>query len=269
MSSAVVPAVSGCDELPALRDAMAAAKRMDPGGFDAASVAALEDLLEPLDPASTGWSMEVAEAAVLLFGKTGADPTERAVRWLRYAQRAASVLASPLSRQSCEASAHLGERCEQMGRLREAAAAWEVVALGAEQRHRWQEANDVRLRWAGCLHRIGYCDDAVLVLRQAWDWRRAGRPRGPLTVATSCVDFLKLCGRRDEATAMLSTMDSVSTSGEKRQALDFFLTYADDGRAGFHSRVCAYHRPRESSLPRVPQQRRVVPPLGVGGCGHG
>jgi hypothetical protein len=35
----------------------------------------------------TGWDLEVADAALLLFGEIGLGPTAREVAWLRYAQR--------------------------------------------------------------------------------------------------------------------------------------------------------------------------------------
>jgi hypothetical protein len=220
-----------------------------------------------------GPELEGVDSAILLFGEAGSGPLARALVWLRYRQRATSVQTGPLSRRSCAASAHLAAWCRRVDEFREVAAAFGVVVLGAEQRHQWRQANDARLAWASCLHRCGYCDEAELVLRQVWDLRSAGRPRGSLASGTACLRMMRMCGRRDEAAALWASVDGVSTPAEKGLALDQFLRGASEvfreAEAAGRGTVCAYRD--QTAQPWIPVQRArpVIPALGVGGCGHG
>ncbi|WP_282765722.1 hypothetical protein [Actinoplanes sandaracinus] len=274
MTERVDGSAAAGEQWPMLRDAVKAALGSDPDCFDMAGVWVLADLLESVDPAVTGWNLELAEAAVLLFGEARVGPEDRALAWLRYAQRSASVLAGPLSKQSCTASWALGRLCQRLGNRREAAAAWEVAVLAHERRKQWDEAGEARIEWATCLHRSGSCDEAVAVLRQAWDLPKFGTNYRSPRVPIECISLLLLCGRRDEATALWSEAEArkptplaMSWALEMLHADEASGTRARDARA--HRQVCA-HRGRDVSAPRVPQQRRrVVPLLGVGGCGHG
>lgn len=268
--SSTAPAIGS--GLPSLREAMQAARGLEPGVFDVKGVWALADLLEPVDLAVTCWNLELAEAAALLFGKARVGPDDKALAWLRYAQRAASVLAGPLSEQSCAASLELAQLCQRLGRFREAAGAWEVVVTSHERREPSGPAAAERVRWALCLHRAGVCAEAAGVLGEAWE-RETARGESPsLTFAISCVNLLLLCGRRGRAAWLLADMKTVAAPEALERAWQSMKDYAGSpGRARqaqAHGPVCVYRRDEAALVPRQ-RNRHVVPPLGVGGSAHG
>ncbi|GGN99256.1 hypothetical protein GCM10010112_92910 [Actinoplanes lobatus] len=210
--------------------------------FDTQRMGELEGLLESVDPTVTGWILDLAEAAILRFGEAGEGPDDQALAWLRYAQRATTVLACPLSERSCAANTELGRLCLHLGRVREAAAAWEVAVLGAEQRQQRDLANWARLYWAQCLHSLGSCGDAVAVLRRA-----GGGQHGDVVVAQIlCLRLLGRCGRQDDAAALWSAMEMSTTPTLRRQALNDLRSPANrvlnKADARTHEMVCAYRR---------------------------
>ncbi|MEV0899637.1 hypothetical protein [Actinoplanes sp. NPDC049802] len=206
--------------------------------FDSPEVPALDGLFESADPAVTGWILELAETAIQRFGAAGERPDDQALAWLRYAQRATNLLTGPLSERSCAASSELGRLCLRLGRVREAAAAWQVAVIGAEQRQQWLLADKARLYWAQCLHSLGCCDEAIAVLRRA----RGGI--GIVVAQILCLRLLRRCGRHDDAAAMWSLMEISTTQVLRRGALNELLSPANsvlnEVDARTHGLVCAY-----------------------------
>ncbi|MEU8656137.1 tetratricopeptide repeat protein [Actinoplanes philippinensis] len=196
-------------ELPTLRDAIEAAKGADPICYDMDKVWELADLLEPLDPAETGWNVEIAEAAMILFGDVGLGPADRAVRWLWYVQNTTTSLLGPWDGRTLTANRTLGRKCWASGLYDEAAAAWQPVIVW-QDRHGYPDAADeARIDQAVCLYGLGRCREAVTLLERAWADRlrtgRAGRRVGA-ALPLVCVEMLRLCWRRDEAQALWQAM---------------------------------------------------------------
>lgn len=185
-----------------LRAVVVAAREETPEGDEATWL--LADLLEPLDPAVTGWDLDVADAVLLLFGEIGLGPADRQLAWLRWAQKATVTLLGPADPRTREANTAAGRLCLSLGRYSEAAAAWQALINVHEQHGRGDAADQARVDWAVCLYAVGRCAEAVTALQQAWSrWKQ--NPANPLdggNISGVCMEMLRLCCRRDEAQAM-------------------------------------------------------------------
>lgn len=73
----------------------------------------LADLLEPLDPAVTGWDLDVADAALLLFGEVGLGPADRQLAWLRYTQKVMTGLLGPCDPRTCAVNKAIRDNCHR------------------------------------------------------------------------------------------------------------------------------------------------------------
>lgn len=126
------------------------------------------------------------------------------------------------------------------------AAGWEAAVVEAMERQEWARADHVRLYWASCLHRQGCCDDAVTVLRRAWDLDCIGEREGVVVAAMLCIRLLRRCRREDEAGALWVSIQSETASRMRGRALGLLLspTNRELHEIGdrSHGRICAYRR---------------------------
>lgn len=233
---------------PSQQEMVTAATKYDLEDFEPRDIRALEDLLESGDPRVTAWQLELAGAAILRFSEAGPGPEEHALTWLRYAQRATTVLAGPLSEQAWAASTATARLCLRLGRIREAAAAWEVAVIGADQRRQLVQADNARLHWAWCLHRLGCCDDAVTVLRQVRGGPEADGGAAVVVAQILCLRMLVWCGRQEDAAALWSAIESHTTPAVRRSAMHELRKPANSSLNGLAARthvpVCTYRSAR-------------------------
>ncbi len=206
VGAATSPVLVSCsgDELPMLSKAIEAAKGSDPICYDMDKVWELADLLEPLDPTLTGWHVDIAEAAMILFGDVELGPADHAVRWLWYAQNTTTCLLGPWDQRTLTANRVLGRRCRDLGLYDEAVAAWQPVVVWQGHHGYPDAADEARIEQAVCMYGLGRCREAVALLERAWADRlrtgRAGRRVGA-ALPLVYIEMLRLCWRRDEAQA--------------------------------------------------------------------
>ncbi len=275
MSPSDLPAVTGPaldrmdgarDGLAVLRETVVSAREETDAGDEA--MWSLADMLETLDPALTGWNLDLADAALLLFGEIGLGPTDRAQAWLRYAQKATMGLLGPADPRISAANTALGRQYYSLGEFGDAAAALTVVVDAHERLGRWHEADEVRIDWAVCLYGLGHCTEAVTLVQQAWArWKQDRRTE--LTgahISAVCMEMLRLCFRRAEARAMWPDIaDRLAPTFRYGGSWTESLTarYRRPLSAVEHGKVCAY-RPRSVPEPAPGEAKEAVRPSGPG-----
>ncbi|GAA1636862.1 hypothetical protein [Actinoplanes couchii] len=137
-----------------------------------------------------------------------------------------------------------------------AAVAWENATHDAEQRYQWARADEARLHWGLCLHRLGRCDDAVTVLLQTRD---DSEHSSAVAAQILCLRLLGWCGRHDDAAALWITLETGTTPTVRGSALNVLLhprnsTLNDIDDRG-HDQVCAYRGGRRTG-PTTPEADR-------------
>lgn len=123
---------------------------------------------------------------------------------------------------------------------------WEAVVAEAMQREEWALADQARLRWASCLHRQGRCDDAMAVLRQAWDGICVGGRIGVVMAAMLCIRLLRRCDRENEAGELWLAVQDCASTAMRRTALNLLLSPESSELHEIgdrtHGRICAHRR---------------------------
>ncbi|MFI1991782.1 hypothetical protein [Actinoplanes sp. NPDC020271] len=257
-------------ELPTLRDAIEAAKGADPACYDMDKVWELADLLEPLDPAETGWNVEIAEAAMILFGDIRLGPEDHAVQWLWYVQNTTTSLLGPWDGRTLAANSVLAHRCWTLGLYDEAAAAWQAVIVAQEHRDDPDAADEARIDRAACLYGLGRCREAITLLKTAWGLRlrtgRAGRRVGAALPLVH-IEMLRLCGHHNHAqTVWQAVSGHLPDSILLRQGM--VRTYGQVLDARTHRARCTFGVPPAELRRAGGQTRRALATTAasVGGC---
>lgn len=235
------------DVVPVLRDVLSVARQETPEGDDALWVVA--DLLEPVDPNTARPDVVLADAALLLFGEVGFGPTNKALLWLRYAQRVTADVLGPSDSLTCWANTAAGRLFEQLGRHEEAASAWAAAATAHAANGQWREADESRVRQAKYLYGIGQCADAVAIVRQVWE-RWKVEQFGAAVGANALIlyaEMLRFCFRRAEARVMWSEL--VDRFGKERWFNQEWVNwvmeyYKGPVSAPAHWQVCAFRTRR-------------------------